>query len=253
MSSGGEGRAAASGPLRDAVGLLARGASALGGAAFACALVLSAMCKPSKVLGFLDFTNEDWGWDPTLAFVMGGGLLVTVPAYHMLGLRDKTPSGPHARRPGTYLSNGEWARRPVDRNAILGGILFGLGWGLAGLCPGPGIVTCGAALAPPEDGGGGIVLSTFFASGGVWTVCMFSAKHGLDWLRRGGHGPCQISPMTSGNTCPVSGEPQGTKEGEATKIVVKPPNERKKEEICPSPVEYGAVNPESNSANASCV
>jgi len=232
-AEGGLARATAS---LDLVALFARVAAALGGVAFALALVVSAMAKPSKVLGFLDFTNEDRGWDPTLAFVMGGGLLVAAPAYHILGLRDKAPCGPHARRTGGgggYMSTSEWARRPIDRNAVLGGLLFGLGWGMAGLCPGPGIVMCGAALAPPQGGGGfGFVMSSLFASGGVWALCMFGTKHGVDRLMQSRQRPCQISPGDTGALCPHSTPPETEKKNEVTKVVVQPATE--------SPL-YGAV------------
>lgn len=81
------------------------------------------MPKLSRVIGFLDFTNER-GWDPTLMFVMGGALLVAFPMYQALGLAVPT------RKKSAAIY--KWASRPVDARTVLGGVLFGTGWGCAG-------------------------------------------------------------------------------------------------------------------------
>mmetsp|Transcript_61507 Transcript_61507/g.168945 ORF Transcript_61507/g.168945 Transcript_61507/m.168945 type:complete len:335 (-) Transcript_61507:168-1172(-) len=142
------------------------GAAILGGAAFSTSLVLSSMPKPSRVLGFLDFTSER-GWDPTLMFVMGGALLVAFPLYQALGLAVPTP-----KKSGAIS---KWASRPVDARTVLGGVLFGAGWGCAGMCPGPGMVTCGAAIASQSNPVAGLL-----AAGGVWTAAMFGTKSLVD-------------------------------------------------------------------------
>ena len=121
------------------------------------------MPKASRVVGFLDILNARNGWDPTLIFVMGGGLLVTIPSYAIFGLAAKESS------------IGNWATRPVTGSLILGATLFGAGWGLCGVCPGPGIVNVGAAMAinsPSVEG--------TLASGGAWTISMFLAKSFTD-------------------------------------------------------------------------
>lgn len=99
------------------------------GLIFGIGLAVSGMTSPDKVLGFLDIAGA---WDPSLAFVMGGGLLVAIPFYRL------------ARRRGAALSGaplGEPDETAIDGKLIGGAVLFGAGWGLAGLCPGPAIVS----------------------------------------------------------------------------------------------------------------
>lgn len=106
--------------------------AALSGLLFGAGLLLSGMADPAKVLGFLTLGP---GWDPSLAFVMGGALLVTLPGYAWIR---------HRGRPFIAESLAEPAGRRPDRRLIIGAALFGIGWGLAGYCPGPAVV--GAAL-----------------------------------------------------------------------------------------------------------
>lgn len=101
--------------------------SLLSGTIFGIGLAVSGMMNPAKVLGFLDITGE---WDPTLAFVMGGALLVTIPGFTLLRKRGKTLLGETLELP---------TRKDIDGRLLGGAVLFGLGWGLAGLCPGPAI------------------------------------------------------------------------------------------------------------------
>lgn len=110
-------------------------------AAFACGfvfgigLVISGMTQPQIILGFLDVFGR---WDPTLLFVMAGALAVAVPGYML------------ARRRGRTLTGGalQWpTRTDIDRPLIVGALLFGIGWGLIGLCPGPALVNL-ASLSP---------------------------------------------------------------------------------------------------------
>lgn len=107
---------------------LAPAAALAVGALFGAGLTLSGMLDPAKVLGFLDVAGD---WDPALAFVMGGALLVTGPGY--LWLR---------RRGGPSLLAGRlgWpTQSEIDPPLVLGAVLFGVGWGLVGLCPGPAL------------------------------------------------------------------------------------------------------------------
>ena len=106
----------------------------LGGCGFAASLVLAAMVKPSKIEGFLHFSAAR-GWDPSLAFVMGGALLVVGVLWRVLGLVDLPPMR-------------AYAGRPLDAKTLVGGVCFGAGWGLGGLCPGPGVVSVGTGSLP---------------------------------------------------------------------------------------------------------
>jgi uncharacterized protein len=102
--------------------------AALGcGCVFGLGLAISGMMNPAKVIGFLDVTGS---WDPTLAFVMGGALLVAVPAYRLILGR-----GHPALAGGFSLP----ANTRLDTPLILGSALFGVGWGLVGFCPGPAV------------------------------------------------------------------------------------------------------------------
>lgn len=98
------------------------------GLLFGAGLVVSGMADPVKVLGFLRMAP---GWDPSLALVMGGALMVTLPGFAWI------------RHRGAPLLTGKFtdpAKTSIDRRLLAGAALFGLGWGLAGYCPGPGLV-----------------------------------------------------------------------------------------------------------------
>ena len=110
--------------------------AALGsGLVFGLGLVISGMTQPSKVLGFLDVFGN---WDPTLAIVMACALLVTAPGFILLRRRDTSILGVALDWP---------TRRTIDRSLIGGAALFGIGWGLVGLCPGPALANL-AGLSP---------------------------------------------------------------------------------------------------------
>ena len=106
------------------------------GLVFGLGLAVSGMMYPAKVIGFLDVAGD---WDPTLAFVMIGALLVAVPAYRFI-----------PKRPRPVLEEGFDLpkKQAVDRPLVLGSALFGIGWGLVGFCPGPAIAALGTGLAP---------------------------------------------------------------------------------------------------------
>jgi len=103
------------------------------GLLFAVGLALSGMAAPSKVLGFLDVAGG--AWDPSLAFVMLGGIAVVALARRFAPMK---PLFDH--------SYPTLRRRGIDRRLILGAAIFGVGWGLVGYCPGPAIVSLGAAV-----------------------------------------------------------------------------------------------------------
>jgi uncharacterized protein len=101
--------------------------SLISGLLFGFGLALSGMVSPGKVIGFLDLTGN---WDPSLAFVMGGGVLVTVISFRYILKRPTPIFGREFKLP---------TRNDIDKHLISGAVLFGLGWGLGGLCPGPAL------------------------------------------------------------------------------------------------------------------
>lgn len=101
------------------------------GLLFGVGLCLSGMTQPSKVQGFLDVAGL---WDPSLAFVMGGAITVGLPFFRIAKRRERSALGDPIRLP---------AENHIDRPLVLGSAIFGVGWGLSGVCPGPGIVDVG--------------------------------------------------------------------------------------------------------------
>jgi uncharacterized membrane protein YedE/YeeE len=106
-------------------------AAALAGAVFGVGLALAQMVDPRKVLGFLDLTGA---WDASLLFVLGGAVLVAAAGFRFVLKRSAPKFGDRF-----HISN--WTA--VDRPLIVGSALFGIGWGLAGYCPGPAIASLG--------------------------------------------------------------------------------------------------------------
>lgn len=102
------------------------------GLLFGWGLLISGMTDPGKVIGFLDLAGT---WDPSLAFVMGGGILVGLIGFTVAKKRTRSFLGSAMHLPTS---------RDIDRRLVLGSLTFGAGWGLAGFCPGPGIVAMGA-------------------------------------------------------------------------------------------------------------
>lgn len=125
-------------------------AALLCGTLFGFGLALGGMMNPAKVIGFLDVTGA---WDPSLAFVMGTALLITIPSFYLARRGRAQPL--LAQRFG-------WPeRQSVDRRLLGGAVLFGVGWGITGLCPGP-------ALASLVTGLPLIVLFVTAMFGGMW-------------------------------------------------------------------------------------
>jgi uncharacterized membrane protein YedE/YeeE len=107
----------------------------LAGLVFGIGLIVSGMSNPAKVLGFLDLAGK---WDPSLALVMGGAVAVGLVAYALAKRRQTTWLGLPMQIPGATH---------IDRRLVIGSLLFGVGWGLAGICPGPALVLVGAGVS----------------------------------------------------------------------------------------------------------
>lgn len=101
------------------------------GILFGIGLLIAGMTDPSKVLNFLDVAGT---WDPSLAFVMGAALCITVPGFYFAKKRGITFFGEVLQLP---------TKSDIDPALIAGSALFGLGWGLVGFCPGPALVALG--------------------------------------------------------------------------------------------------------------
>jgi uncharacterized membrane protein YedE/YeeE len=133
-------------------------AAALFGLIFGLGLVISGMTDPNRILAFLDVAGD---WDPSLALVMAGAIAVALPAYTL------------ARRAKTAMLDGAShlpdRKRPVTASLVVGAALFGVGWGLSGLCPGPAIVLLSTAQ-----------LKAFLFLGavatGIWAAALIQAK-----------------------------------------------------------------------------
>jgi uncharacterized membrane protein YedE/YeeE len=105
--------------------------SFLVGLIFGIGLILAGMTNPAKVIGFLDITGT---WDPSLAFVMGGAILVAIIAFRFAKKRTVNFLGGAMRMPSSDM---------IDKRLVIGSLLFGAGWGMAGFCPGPAITSIG--------------------------------------------------------------------------------------------------------------
>jgi len=106
------------------------------GALFGVGLAVSGMTMPSKVMGFLDVLGA---WDPSLAFVMIGAIAVHAVAYRLITRRSSPLVDTRFHLP---------TRKDIDARLVLGAALFGVGWGLAGYCPGPGLVSAAGGAVP---------------------------------------------------------------------------------------------------------
>lgn len=126
------------------------------GLLFGWGLLLAGMADPGKVLGFLDIAGA---WDPSLALVMGGAIAVGFFAFANAKKRTRTLLGQAIELP---------SKDRIDWRLVLGSLLFGAGWGLAGICPGPGIVLAGQG----------------HAQGLVFVAAMVAGMLVLDWMDR---------------------------------------------------------------------
>ena len=127
------------------------------GLIFGIGLIVAQMTNPAKVIGFLDITGA---WDPSLAFVMGGAIAVGVFAFAAAKRRTVSWTGEHMELPRSTV---------IDTRLLVGGGLFGAGWGLGGFCPGPAIVALGGGLP----------------AAGIFIVAMLAGMVGHDrWMQR---------------------------------------------------------------------
>ncbi|MCF8165075.1 MAG: YeeE/YedE family protein [Rhodoferax sp.] len=102
------------------------------GVLFGIGLIISGMSNPKKILNFLDLAGN---WDPSLIFVMGGAILVGLAGFYLVSKRSEAFFGGALHIP---------TRRDISKPLIIGSLIFGAGWGIAGFCPGPAIVALGA-------------------------------------------------------------------------------------------------------------
>ena len=126
------------------------------GLVFGIGLLLSGMANPAKVIAFLDLAGH---WDPSLALVMGGAIAVALPAFAWAKTRPRAWSGDVLQLP---------TARRIDAPLVLGSLAFGMGWGLAGYCPGPALVSLGMGAQPA----------------GVFVLAMLAGMAGHAWLMR---------------------------------------------------------------------
>ncbi len=109
--------------------------SLLAGLVFGLGLIVSGMANPAKVIGFLDLAGD---WDPSLALVMAGAIAVGVVAFAVARRRKVSFIGAEMKLPTPSR---------IHRRLVLGSLVFGVGWGVAGFCPGPGLVAIGLGEA----------------------------------------------------------------------------------------------------------
>jgi uncharacterized membrane protein YedE/YeeE len=119
------------------------------GLLFGAGLALGGMTDPTRVIGFLDVAGR---WDPSLAFVMGSALLITFPVFAWVRRQDKPLFAERFHLP---------TRSDLDPHLLIGAALFGIGWGIAGLCPGP-------AVANLASGSLEVLLFVAAMLGGMW-------------------------------------------------------------------------------------
>lgn len=129
----------------------------ISGLIFGFGLIISQMVNPYKVISFLNIFGD---WDPSLAFVMGGAVIVTFFGYRILKTHDAAFTGVKMRWP---------TRTDVDPPLIIGAALFGIGWGMSGLCPGPAITAIPA---------GGMMLLQFIGAMLVGMILMRLIRRG---------------------------------------------------------------------------
>ncbi len=106
----------------------------LSGLVFGLGLILAGMADPLKVKGFLDLTGR---WDPSLALVMGGAIALGVLVFARAARQERSWTGAPLEIPNN---------RTIDTRLVVGGLLFGAGWGIGGFCPGPALVALGSGM-----------------------------------------------------------------------------------------------------------
>ena len=139
------------------------------GLIFGIGLLVSGMASPAKVLGFLDLAGH---WDPSLALVIAGAVAVAAPAYFAASRRTASVLGSPMQLP----TSGR-----IDRRLVLGSLAFGIGWGLAGFCPGPALVALGAG----------------FPKALVFVAAMAVGMLGYEWLEQSRGRPTALPPSAA--------------------------------------------------------
>jgi len=129
-------------------------ASFLAGLVFGIGLIVAGMANPAKVQAFLDLAGA---WDPSLALVMAGAIGVGAGAFALMRGRARSLLGAPMKLP---------TARDIDRRLVLGSLVFGVGWGLAGICPGPALVLVGSGSLP----------------GAVFLLAMLAGSAAFEWL-----------------------------------------------------------------------
>ncbi len=136
----------------------------LAGLVFGLGIAISGMANPAKVLNFFDIAGT---WDPSLAFVMGGALLTALVGYRIVFAKNRTPLFESKYSLPTATK--------IDTRLLGGSALFGVGWGIAGFCPGGAI---------PALGFGGVETLTFIAAMVVGLLIGRTLRHGIPTLSR---------------------------------------------------------------------
>jgi uncharacterized protein len=151
----------------------------LAGLVFGIGLIVSGMSDPAKVLGFLDLAGP---WDPSLALVMAGAIAVGVVAFVIAARRSHSWLGVEMALP---------TARNVDRRLVAGSLVFGIGWGVAGFCPGPGLVALGMGEAKAL-----IFVAAMLAGMGIfeWIERRRAAKQAAVPGTRSPHTPASAGP-----------------------------------------------------------
>ncbi|MBI2182173.1 MAG: YeeE/YedE family protein [Deltaproteobacteria bacterium] len=127
------------------------------GTLFGFGLAVSEMIDPARVIGFLDVAGR---WDPTLLFVMGGALAVTLPGFPLILRRARPLLAEFFALP---------TKSKLDGSLIVGAIIFGIGWGIAGFCPGP-------ALAALASGSPAVALFVVAMIAGQWAASLLETR-----------------------------------------------------------------------------
>jgi len=140
------------------------------GLAFGVGLILAGMANPAKVLGFLDIAGR---WDPSLLFVMGGAIAVGLVAFAIARRRTASALGLPMQLPTS---------RTIDARLVGGSLLFGIGWGLAGFCPGPALVALGAG----------------YGKAAVFVAAMVAGMAAVDFIERNRQRGRSMTPGASG-------------------------------------------------------
>lgn len=132
------------------------------GILFGLGLIVSGMVNPAKVIGFLDLVGV---WDPSLAFVMVGGIAVAFVGFRLVGRQIRPILGGMFQIP---------TRRDVDHRLVWGGLMFGVGWGIAGFCPGPALVGLGSGSWQAA-----IFVAAMLLGMGIFSLMMAVSKRGV--------------------------------------------------------------------------